>query len=218
MLERPYSTCSRYALPSCDTSRRNSLWNSRYFSLTDAAFSFWNPRGSRSPPTKKPWTIWLDGLSCKMNKSDLLVNLLSGSERPLSEEEYRAYLSGLPSLSGRSCSLFRLRNTIFSSIVILDSLVAIFPRRYAIKEASIIFDDLLVVKAFQANCRKEIRLERLKKKDLLAVLPVWKMEKPPQFICTFFREKRVQTSAKKDGETSAKNTIRQSLSGISAIV
>ena len=64
--------------------------------------------------------------------------------------------------------------TIFSSFVILDSLVAIFPRRYAIKEASIIFDDPLVVKAFQANCRKEIRLERLKKKDLLAVLPVVK--------------------------------------------
>lgn len=121
---------------------------------------------------KKTLAIRLEGLSYKINRSDPLVNLLSGSECPLKESEYRAYLSGLPSLSGRSCSLFRLRNTIFSSIVVLDDLVVIFPRRYAIKEASIIFDDPLVVKAFQANCRKEIRLERLKKRDLLAVLPI----------------------------------------------
>lgn len=115
---------------------------------------------------KKTLAIRLETLSYKMNRSDPVTDLLSGSERPLSEEEYRAYLSGLPALSGRSRSLFRLRNTIFSSIVILDNLVAIFPRRYAMNEASILFDDPLVVKAFQTNCRKEIRLERLKKKDL----------------------------------------------------
>lgn len=160
------------------------LENPSFFYMGEHAFSSFASRlgektaslleSSRNAfrPIRKTLAIRLDGLSYKMNKSDPLVDLLSGYERPLSEEEYRAYLSGLPSLSGRSCSLFRLRNTIFSSIVILDGLVAIFPRRYAIKEASIIFDDPLVVKAFQANCRKEIRLERLKKKDLLAVLPV----------------------------------------------
>ena len=160
------------------------LENPSFFYMGEHAFSSFASRlgektaslleSSRNPfrPIRKTLAIRLEGLSYKMNKSDPLVNLLSDSERPLTEEEYRAYLSGLPLLSGRSCSLFRLRNTIFSSIVILDNLVAIFPRRYAIKEASILFDDPLVVEAFQANCRKEIRLERLKKKDLLAVLPV----------------------------------------------
>ena len=160
------------------------LENPSFFYMGEHAFSSFTSRlgektaslleSSRNAfrPIRKTLAIRLEGLSYKMNKSDPLVNLLSDSERPLTEEEYRAYLSGLPLLSGRSCSLFRLRNTIFSSIVILDSLVAIFPRRYAIKEASILFDDPLVVEAFQANWRKEIRLERLKKKDLLAVLPV----------------------------------------------
>ena len=119
---------------------------------------------------KKTLAIRLEGLSYKMNRSDPIVNLLSGSECPLKEGEYRSYLSGLPSLSGRSCSLFRLRNTIFSSIVVLDDLVVIFPRRYAIKETPVLFDDPFVVKAFQDNCRKDIRLERLKKEDLQSAI------------------------------------------------